>query len=99
MTVQIDVHGPNSGDNATRISTLLRDEYGTSAFAAVSASVSPLYADDPKQIPFIDDQNQFEDRWVVLANLQVNSAILLPQQYMDAAVVGLINVDAAYPPH
>lgn len=99
MTVQIDVHGPNSGDNATRVSTLLRDEYATSAFSAITATVSPLHADDPKQIPFVNDQNQYEDRWVVVANLQVNSAILLPQQYMDAAVVGMINVDAAYPPH
>jgi hypothetical protein len=32
MTIQIDVHGPNSGDNAQVISTLWRDETGASFF-------------------------------------------------------------------
>jgi len=99
MDVQIDVHGPNSGDNATRISTLLRDEFATSAFAAITPDVSPLHADDPRQIPFVNGEDQTENRWIVEARLQVNSTVVIPQQYMDAAVVGLIDVDAVYPPH
>lgn len=98
LTVQVDVHGPSSGDNATRISTLFRDEYATSAFSAITPDVAPLHADDPKQIPFVNDQSQYENRWVVEANLQVNSTVLIPQQYMDVATLGLINVDASYPP-
>jgi hypothetical protein len=32
VTVQLDVHGPNSADNAQMISTLFRDEYATTQF-------------------------------------------------------------------
>lgn len=105
LTVQLDVHGPSSGNNAQRISTLLRDEYGTDFFAGtpitggVIPDVTPLYASDPLQLPFINGENQYEERWVVEATLQVNEVVTdVPQQFMDTAVIGLINVDATYPP-
>ncbi|HEY6030509.1 MAG TPA: hypothetical protein VIU44_08100 [Gaiellaceae bacterium] len=99
FTVQIDVHGPNSGDNAQRISTLLRDDFGVEAFAASGFDVTPLHADEPRQIPFLNDQNQYENRWVIEACLQVNDVVQdIPQQFADSAVVGLKDVDAFYPP-
>jgi hypothetical protein len=96
--VQLDVHGPNSAENAQVISTLFRDLYATIWFAANGdGNVTPLYADDPKQIPYIQDQQQFEDRWIVEAHMQVNATILLGQQFADALAVQLISVDANYP--
>lgn len=95
VTLQIDVHGPASADNAQKISTLFRDDYGVSA---LGDSITPLYADDAQQIPFINAESQWEDRYVIRALLQINPIISVPQQYADAAVMGLINVDAAYPP-
>lgn len=98
FTYQIDVHGPNSVANAGAISTILRDLYATDAFNAINPAVSPLYVDDPVQMPFINDQNQYEWRWVVKPVLQVNQTVKnIPQQFADKAVVGLIDVDAAYP--
>lgn len=100
-TIQLDVHGPNGADNVHRISTVFRDEYATAAFAAMSTGgdVQPLYADDPKQIPFVNDQSQYEDRWVLEACLQVNQAVVnIPQQFFDQVQVGLIEVDTHYPP-
>lgn len=98
-TVQLDVHGPNSANNAHQISTMFRDEYGTTAFGGKVSDVQPLHADDPKQIPFINDQNQIETRWVVEAHLQANQAVVnIPQQFFDKIVVGLIEVDTHYPP-
>jgi hypothetical protein len=90
MTVQVDVHGPNAGDNAQVIQQLLRDEYGVEQFAGTG--VTPLYADDPKQTPFITAANQYEERWTVDCHLQISPVIAVPQQYADEGVVGLHQV-------
>lgn len=96
---QLDVHGPNSSDNAEIITTLFRDEYAVEQFASLISGVTPLHADDPKQIPFVNDQQQYEYRWVVEARIQANQAVIsIPQQFASAFDVTLVEVDAAYPP-
>lgn len=103
---QIDVHGPLAGDNAQRISTLFRDDYAVQFFngasvggVALAGLIAPLYADDPKQIPFILASQQWEDRWVVEACLQIQSTVLdIPQQFAEQVEVGLIEIDTYYPP-
>lgn len=97
--VQIDVHGPNSADNAQIISTLFRDDYAVEAFEGFGqGDITPLYADDPKQIPFLNAEQQYEDRWVIDAFLQVNAVVTVPQQFADEVDVGLVDVDVVYPP-
>lgn len=103
VTVQLDFHSADqtAGDNAQIISTLLRDEYGTSFFANLAPTlngVTPFYADDPRQIPFLNDQQQVEWRWVLDAYFEVEEIASVPQQYGDGAVVDLISVEAVYPP-
>lgn len=99
MTVQLDVHGPNSGDNAQIISTLFRDEYAVDQFETSGYGVVPLYADDPKQIPFFNGEQQVEERWVVDAVMQCNPFVGIPLQFADAlGPVNVISVDALYPP-
>jgi hypothetical protein len=98
MTVQLDVHGPDSGDNVQRISTMMRDDYAYLSFTRSSTGIFPLYADSPKQVPFINDSNQVETRWIVEACLQVNATVEnIPQEFFEQIVVGLIDVDAFYP--
>lgn len=98
VTIQLDVHGPNSADNAQTISTLFRDAYATQFFADAGFDGAPFYADDPKQMPFVNENQQVENRWVIDAVMQSNSAITnLPQQFADQLVPTLINVDATYP--
>ncbi|HEY7294247.1 MAG TPA: hypothetical protein VH916_04355, partial [Dehalococcoidia bacterium] len=68
LVYQIDVHGPSSHDNAAVITTLWRDEYGVDSFAASLPDPSnpglglaaPLHADEPRQVPFIDAEQQYE---------------------------------------
>lgn len=98
VVLQIDVHGPNSNENAQVISTLFRDSYATEWFAANAVNIIPLYADDPNQIPFSNAEDQVEYRWIVEAHLQANITAAVPQQYADAVSVTLIDVDAIYPP-
>lgn len=98
VTVQCDVHGPNSADNAQVISTLFRDEYAVDLIQAINPAITPLYADDPKQIPFINAEQQYETRWIVEALLQANQTVAASQEFADKASVGLIDVDVVYPP-
>jgi hypothetical protein len=86
VTVQIDIHGPASPDNAQIITTLLRDEYATDLFASSGFDVTPLYANDPRQMPFTNGEQQVENRWVVDAVLQCNPILTVPQQFADELV-------------
>jgi hypothetical protein len=98
VTVQIDVHGPNSADNAQIISTLLRDEYACIFFHKSGYDIAPLYAGDPDQIPFFNGEQQVEFRWTVAAVLQVNTTITTPQDFAANVNIGITDVDAVYPP-
>lgn len=94
--VQIDCYGTTAGDRATLISTLLRSEYACNSFAASGFDVQPLYAEDPKQMPIVDGEAQYEERWTFNAVLQYNPVISVPQDFADALNVGLINVPRTY---
>lgn len=97
--IQLDVHGSLSADNAMKISTLMRDGLAVDAFQAINPAISPLYADDPRQMPFINDQKQYENRWIVEAHIQVNQTVSVQgQPFFDQATVGLISVDVEFPP-
>lgn len=100
--VQLDFHCANNtaSDLAMITSTVLRDEKGVDLFAAQDPNygVVPLYADDPRYIPFINENQQAEWRWSVDAHLQVNQITSLPQAFMDAVTVEVVSVDAAFPP-
>lgn len=96
--VQIDFYGPLSPDYAQVVSTVFRDVVGVDLFAETGLPVSPLHADDPRQGPFVDGEQQYENRWTVDAVLQANQTVVVPQQYAAALEVGLISVDAEYTP-
>lgn len=90
--IQLDVHGPSSADNSVVISTSLRDEYGVNQFISSGFDVAPLYADDPKQMVFINDQEAMEDRWIVEACLQANQYISVSQQFASILALNLVEV-------
>lgn len=105
FSVQLDVHGPNSADNSSVINSAFRDDYAFQAFATQVSnltlplnSVTPLYADEATQTPFINDQEQFENRWVIPCELEVNQSIVVPLQFFTATQVALKEVDAIFPP-
>ena len=97
LTIQLDVHGPASADNVALIETLWRSAYGCDALALVG-DMAPLYCGTPRQMAFINGEQQYEDRWSVDVVLQVNQNLVLTQDFADSLVAGVISVDAAYPP-
>lgn len=95
VVYQIDVHGPESADNVQTISTAFRDQYGVSLFAGTG--VTPLYCDDPRQMPFQTAAVQFEDRWSIDVHMQADPTLSVPTQFADAANVTVISVTEAFP--
>lgn len=96
ISMQLDFHGADSTDNAQVFATLFRSDYGYQFMSA-----SGLYPDnctDGAQMPFINDQDQYEDRWVINAVFDANIAVVTPQQFANTVDVGLIEVDTVYPP-
>lgn len=94
VTVQLDIHGPAGADNAQTVTTLFRDAYGVALFGS---NVVPLYTSAPHQLPFENENQQVEDRWVVDVVMQANQALTVSQDSADQLDVTLIGVEAAYP--
>lgn len=92
MGAQIDVHGPHSGDNVRVVETLMRSEYGVAAFEASGLEVVPLYCDEPKQLPFTNDQQQVENRWVLDTYLQINPIVTTSQLFAEEVEVRAVEV-------
>lgn len=99
VCMQLDFHSANVGDSSDMVetvSTLFRSEIATDSFDASSGgAVWPLYADDPKQIPFQNAEQQYETRWTLDAYLQANQAVDWPQQFTETAVVTIVPADGA----
>ena len=98
IVIQIDVHGPASTDNAQTIATLFRDDYAVTVFEAEAITITPLYADDPRQMPFINAASQYEDRWTIDLHMEISPIVSIPQEFADAVDLTVVDVDVTYPP-
>jgi hypothetical protein len=96
--VQLDIHGPNSADTTQIISTMFRDRAACALFTATGFDVQLLFASEPHQAPFINAENQYETRWSMDVELQANPIVTTAQDFAAVVTVGLINVDAKFPP-
>ncbi|WP_164781654.1 hypothetical protein [Mesorhizobium sp. M7A.F.Ca.MR.148.00.0.0] len=98
--IQLDVHSASDGvasDMAQTISTLMRDERATRFFTDAGLDGAPLYAEDPRQVPFLNGEQQYETRYVVDVHIQANQALGLPQQFADQAAIDVFPVEATFP--
>jgi hypothetical protein len=88
LTVQLDIHGPAGADNAQLVTTLWRDGTACEALAATELDLAPLFANEARQIPFMNGEQQVEARWSVDLVMQVNPAITVPQDSAAALEIG-----------
>lgn len=95
LVMQLDFYGPDSGAQATIAQTMFRDATAADAFPA---NIRPLSADDPVQLPLINAEGQFEQRWKLEALLQIKPAVTLDQQSALEAAIGIKSVDVEYQP-
>lgn len=92
ISVQLDIHGPNGSDNAQVIATLWRSDYGCRAIDP--AIFQPLFATDGHQMPFINGERQYENRWVMTVVLQANPIVSTTAQFADSVDVTIIGTGA-----
>ena len=84
ITLQADIHGPASADNAHRIQSLFRDQFGVDAFQAANPMIAPLYTSSPRQIPFFNAEQQTEERWTMDLCMQAEVTLIVTQQFAAA---------------
>lgn len=92
VTIQLDIHGPNGSDNAQVIATLWRSDYACRAIDP--AIFQPLYASDGRQMPFINAERQYENRWTMAVVLQANPTVSTTQAFADSVDVTIIGTGA-----
>lgn len=97
LTIQLDFHSADytAAQWAQTFATLFRSTYATTFFSGLPApqnTISPLYATDATQRPFLNAEQQYEWRWVVDAKLQIDQTVTVPQTYADSAQVVLFEV-------
>jgi hypothetical protein len=99
--LQVDCHGPNSGDIAQAISTVTRDPWGCTAITrgvtGTPVDVQTLFASDPAQMPFIGGESQWAERWSLEWHLQANLTTRLFQDFFDEVHADMIPVDILLP--
>lgn len=78
---QLDFHGPNGSDFAATFTALFRDPFAVDEMA--SYSVTPLFANDGQQMPFINGEGQYENRWVMTVSVQIKPTVSTPMQFAD----------------
>ena len=94
VTMQVDVHGPKCADNTQIFTTLFRDSYAADFFRNLGKGVAPLSCDDGQQLPFLNGQKQFENRWTLYAQFQINPDVSTNQTFADSITPQLIEADA-----
>lgn len=97
--VQVDFYGPKAGDWAAIFESVWRDTYACDYFAENYGSViQPLYNDAVMQMPLVNGEEQYEQRFFVRAFMQYNAAVTLPQQYFTSVDLTVVDVDATIHP-
>lgn len=91
VTVQLDIHGPNGADHAQAIVILLRSGWAVDQLAGTG--VTPLWATDGHQAPFVNAEKQYENRWVTTVGLQVTPTVSTPQDFADTVQATLNRVN------
>jgi hypothetical protein len=99
IDLQLDLHAEDypgqpvsavsrAADMAQTVVTAFNTAYGTDTMS----TVTPLYAGDPKQLGFVNQEEQIENRWTVDIAVQANIAINQPMQFFTSAFVTIVVV-------
>lgn len=92
--LQFDFIGPNSQALSAIAMIPWRTPWGCDQIIGIS----PLYAGDAVQSPLIGAEEQYEEKWRVEAAIEYVAIMTLAQQSAIALEIGLVSVDAFYPP-
>lgn len=84
--VQISFYGVHAGARSRLIATLWRSIHATERLTLCQ----PLYVQSRNRMPYINDSNQYEDRYILDLALQYNPQVIYDQDFTKTANI-LIN--------
>ncbi|AOA59926.1 phage neck terminator protein [Acinetobacter larvae] len=83
VMLQLDFYGDWAASRARQIANFWRSEYTTSALN----TCQPLYSKQPVRLPFVNEQNQNEQRWLLEVYLQYNPEFKQDQAFLDLPII------------
>ena len=89
--LQLSFYGADAESRSRTVYTLWKSPYSTSRMELCQ----PLYAQGRDRRPYINDSNQYEDRWIVDLALQYNPQVTYAQDFTDSAAVTINPVTGA----
>lgn len=87
LHLQVDIYGPDAGDNAQIINALVRDEWGVTFLK--DRHIAPLYCEDARQMPLVAGEQQYIQRWIMPVAIQANVAVTVPMEFADSLITTL----------
>lgn len=83
VRVQLDFYGPMAESRSRIVANLWKNYYGTDNMEICK----PLYVQSRQRHPYINDSNQYEDRFILDLGLQYNPEITRAQDFAEDASV------------
>lgn len=91
VRLQLSFYGSGAEKRSRTLYTLWKSPYTTNRMTLCQ----PLYANGRDRRPYINDSNQYEDRWIVDLALQFNPMVTYAQDFTDSAEVAINPVTGA----
>jgi len=96
IAFQFDCYGNGSSDHAQILANIWKSHLAVDFLS--SYNMAPLFNDDPRKMPIINGENQYELRWTFTAHLQVNPGVTTSREFSDTPPsTEVVNVSALYP--
>jgi hypothetical protein len=92
--MQIDCYGDQAGENAQLISKMFKTNYACLALASSGVDMAPLYATEPRNLQFINGEQQYERRFSFELVGQYNPIISVPLEFANELVINAESVES-----
>ncbi len=83
VRMQIDFYGATAEERSRQVSILWRTSYACERLTACQ----PLYIQSYNRHVYVNDSNQYEDRWIIDLGLQYNPQVTVAQGFSDSPPV------------
>lgn len=78
--IQLDFVGNNAASQASAVFATFTTNY---VYQLFPSGIKPLYAQDARQMPLIDGETNYNQRWMLDVHIQYNPDLALPQEYFS----------------
>lgn len=91
VRLQLSFYGEQAEKRSRIVYNLWKSYYSTDRLSICQ----PLYVQSRNRMPYINDSNMFEDRWILDLALQYNPTVTYSQDFADSASVIITPVPGA----